>query len=152
MKCSAQGCPALLHSLSGLLRNNRPARPCPPLPAGSDCLLTACLWQQGYAYTDPGFEVRHRRTRHGMFLFNAANSSWRQLHRWAADALVGACEAAPAEGCSRLWMDHAVSVHTDGARMADVAAEGRQVQRFLQLMALYASALGLPLDQLAARL
>lgn len=62
-----------------------------------------------------------------------------------------AAAAAPAARCSRLWLDHAVSVHTSGADMRDYSAEGAQVQRFLQVMALYASSFA-PLEALAARI
>jgi len=33
---------------------------------------------------DPGFELRHRHIRRGMFLFNGARSNWRQVRRLAA--------------------------------------------------------------------
>lgn len=63
--------------------------------------------------------------------------------------MVGEC----AGNCSTLWLDHAVSVHTEGGSMADFRAERGNVQRFLQLMALYStSASATVLDALAAQL
>ena len=59
--------------------------------------------------------------------------------------------AATAARCSRLWLDHAVSVHTAGADMRDYSAEGAQVQRFLQVMALYAASFA-PLEALTGRI
>lgn len=50
----------------------------PATCGGGDCLLTACLWQQGFAYTDPGFELQHSRERAGMTLFNAGGG-WKQV-------------------------------------------------------------------------
>ena len=62
-----------------------------PLPPGGDCVLTACLWHQGFAYTDPGFELAHRAThRSGMFLFNGARSDWRLVRRGRGGSR-GAC-------------------------------------------------------------
>lgn len=115
---------------------------------GGDCLLTTCLWKQGFAYTDPGFELRHRSERRGMFLFNGMLSDWQEVNRWASDSLVGACTGT----CSRLWLDHMVSVHTAGADMSDYANEAANVRRFLGVMALYASSGQSSLEELAASL
>ena len=30
------------------------ALPCPPLPSGGDAFISICLWQAGFAFTDPG--------------------------------------------------------------------------------------------------
>ncbi len=79
-----------------------------------------------------------------------------QLYRWASDALVGTCGAVPADDCSELYLDHAVSVHTGGADMADMrggyARGGAAVRRFLQVMSQYAGTSDPPLAALAAQL
>jgi len=79
--------------------------------------------------------------------------------------LVGACpnddpgpgvtasiSAGGGSNCSRLWMDHMVSVHTGGADMSNYAAEAGNVQRFLGVMALLAGSFEPSLETLAARL
>lgn len=78
-----------------------------------------------------------------------------QVANWAADAMVGACPPltpAPATNCSRLWLDHTVSVHTGGANMTDYGEGGARVARFLHLMALYASSFTPALEGLVGRL
>ncbi|PSC73166.1 Adenosylmethionine-8-amino-7-oxononanoate aminotransferase isoform B [Micractinium conductrix] len=42
---------------------------------GSDCLVLQCLWQQGFGYTDPGFELRHL----GMLLFDTYRAKWSEM-------------------------------------------------------------------------
>ena len=69
--------------------------------------------------------------------------------------MVGACPPltpAPATNCSRLWLDHTVSVHTGGANMTDYGEGGARVARFLHLMALYASSFTPALEGLVGRL
>ena len=69
-----------------------------------------------------------------------------QLHRDAADALVGTCT-----GECRSLLDHTVSVHTHGRAMSDYAAARAPLSRFLHTMALLTAA-GEPLSALAAGL
>lgn len=69
-----------------------------------------------------------------------------QLHRDAADALVGKCV-----GDCRTWLDHTVSVHTHGRTMSDYATARTAVQRFLHTWAQLEGA-GEPLAALTAHL
>ncbi|KAL4451539.1 hypothetical protein ABPG75_007201 [Micractinium tetrahymenae] len=130
------------------IAGGQPGFGAPTSCGGGDCLLTACTWQQGFGYTDPGFELRHRHLQQGMFLFNGARSDWRMANQWARDALVGACTG----NCSHLWLGHMVSVHTGGADMQDYAAESASVARFLDVLARYAAAAEPSLEALALRL
>lgn len=52
----------------------------PTTAGGGDGLFTRCLWHQGYAVTDPAFELRHRGSSLGRkaVLFNGYDSDWQQ--------------------------------------------------------------------------
>ncbi|KAL4420943.1 hypothetical protein ABPG77_004572 [Micractinium sp. CCAP 211/92] len=93
--------------------------------AGSDCLLTICLWRQGFGYTDPGFELRHQ----GMLLFDAYERALWQAERDMLSLLAnrGGCDRA-----CQLRVRHAVSLHTNGkARQHAVLGSRARLAAFL---------------------
>ncbi|KAL4434222.1 hypothetical protein ABPG75_000663 [Micractinium tetrahymenae] len=106
---------------------------------GSDGLLTACLWQQGFGYTDPGLELRHR----GTFAFNTYQSNRQRMESDFEKAAAGGC----GQAC-QLRLSHAVSLHAHGAKMANHTQGAAELARFLCAAAEYAERAA-PLEQLA---
>ncbi|KAL4434225.1 hypothetical protein ABPG75_000666 [Micractinium tetrahymenae] len=78
--------------------------------AGSDCLLTTCMWRQGLGYTDPGFQLRHR----GLLQFDAYE---RQLWRAHRDMLTFLADRGGCDATCQLRVRHAVSLHANGKVM-----------------------------------
>ncbi len=72
--------------------------------SGGDCLVSACLWEAGLWYTDPGHSLGHQHPlRHVLF----DNAERRKLVKAPMDALVkGTCD----DECKDL-VRHAVSYH-----------------------------------------
>jgi len=56
--------------------------------AGGDAFLSRCIWQAGYAFTDPGYSFYHWEAKS----FDPGPESSHQLVQHLTSALLGACE------------------------------------------------------------
>ncbi|KAL4420944.1 hypothetical protein ABPG77_004573 [Micractinium sp. CCAP 211/92] len=109
-----------------------------PTFGGGDGLLTVCLWRQGFGYTDPGIELRHRQT----FAFNTYQNKLRRMRSDLEKAAAGGCGAR-----CQLKLRHTVSLHAHGARMANHTEGAAGLASLLRSAAEYA-ARSSPLEQL----
>lgn len=78
---------------------------------GGDSFITECLWQQGFAITDPGFSFLHP----GVRLFDPTDARTTPLLMALLDARLGGAQRCPA--CQQ-HLDHLVSAHV-GSRGFD---------------------------------
>lgn len=59
--------------------------------AGGDAFLSRCIWQAGYAFTDPGYSFYHWEAKS----FDPGPESSRKLVQDFSAALLGACAQEP---------------------------------------------------------
>ena len=59
------------------------------MAAGGDALLMACLWEAGYAVSDPGFSFYHPELR----MFDPISQEGRQLLYAFTEGISGRCDA-----------------------------------------------------------
>ncbi|KAL4434226.1 hypothetical protein ABPG75_000667 [Micractinium tetrahymenae] len=111
---------------------------------GGDCVLTHCLWYQGFGHTDPGFELRHP----GILVFDAFRISAAKMNLAFRAALQGQWW-----GCRptcQLQLQHAVTLHMGGRGLGDMRKGGFGAAKLLQKAACYATHLT-DLEQLASQ-